>query len=72
LDQAPNFANWSTPCQKTNIVVIEYLFAGGSHKTKDTPKILGFSPMIAKECFILNHPMGLIIPLVSNCGYVRL
>jgi sirohydrochlorin cobaltochelatase len=58
LDQAPNLANWSALCETNNVVVIVYLFSGGSHETKDIPELMGFSPINVKERFIKNHPIG--------------
>ena len=58
LDQDPNFADWSALCQTANIVVIGYLFSRGNHETKNTPEIIGFSPIRAIERFIENHYIG--------------
>ena len=58
LDQAPNLLDWSDFCKTTNVIVIGYLFSGGSHETKDIPELMGFSPINTKERFIKNHPIG--------------
>jgi sirohydrochlorin cobaltochelatase len=58
LDQSPNLADWVSHCTTSNVIIVGYLFSGGSHETVDVPELLGIDPRLTKDRLSNNQPIG--------------